>query len=152
MSSKKMMLLKSTEKECIMSEAMSFLGLVATLALAYGCDRWVEALRVRATLPSATASFLWQAGVANLLLAMALITLAWFAIYRAVRSKLVSSVFLLTGLAVTFAVAIEISVVSTLPPLGIVEFFTPNSHVLYTAAFVAIIGVAGFILPRRLNH
>jgi ABC-type transport system involved in cytochrome c biogenesis permease subunit len=131
---------------------MSFAGLAATFALAYGCDRWGEALRAKATQPSATASFLWQAGVANLLLAIALISLAWYANFRASRSKLISSIFLLIGIVVTFTVAIEVSVASTLPPLGIVEYLTPNSHVLYTAAFVAVIGIAGFVLPKQLNH
>jgi ABC-type transport system involved in cytochrome c biogenesis permease subunit len=135
-----------------MSKVISFAGLVAAFALAYGCDRWVEALRENVIQPSSTASFLWQAGVANLLLAIALLALTWYANFEAKRSKLISSVFLLIGLIVTFAVAIEASVSSTLPPLGIVEFLTPNSHVLYAAAFVAVIGIAGFVLPKQINH
>jgi hypothetical protein len=135
-----------------MFELISFVGLLVTFALAYGCDRWVEALRTEATQSSAIASFLWQAGAANLLLGAALLLLAWFVNFRAIRSRLISSLYLLVGLAVTFAVAIEVSVVSTLPPLGVVEFFTPNSHILYTGAFVAIIGIVGFILPKHIKH
>jgi len=135
-----------------MFELISFVGLLATFALAYGCDRWVEALRTEANQSSTIASFLWQAGVANLLLAAALLLLVWFVNFRAIRSRLISLLYLLIGLAVTFAVAIEMSAVSTLPPLGVVEFFTPNSHILYTGAFVAIIGIAGFILPKHIKH
>jgi hypothetical protein len=135
-----------------MFELISFVGLLATFALAYGCDRWVEALRAETAQSSTIASFLWQAGAANLLLDATLLLLAWFVNFRASRGRLVSSFYLLIGLAVTFAVAIEWSVVSTLPPLGVVEFFTPNSHILYTGAFLAIIGIAGFILPKQIKH
>lgn len=135
-----------------MSKIVSFAGLVATFFVAYACDRWVELLRNRSTTQNfAIASYLWIAGAANLLLAIALLLLTWYVIFRAGRSTLVSSVFVLVGLALTFACAIDISVASTLPPLGIVEFLTPNSHVLYVAAFVAVIGIAGFVLPRRIN-
>lgn len=135
-----------------MLEVFSFAGLIATFALAYGCDRWVEALRAEATQPSTIASFLWQAGIANILLAAALLLLAWFVNFRVNKSRLISSLFVIAGLVITFAVAIEMSFTSTLPPLGIVEFFTPNSHILYTGAFVAIIGIAGFILPEQIKH
>jgi hypothetical protein len=135
-----------------MLEVFSFIGLLATFALAYGCDRWVEAVRAQATQSTTIASFLWRAGVANLLLASVLLLLAWFVSFRAGVSKLIPSVFILIGLVVSFAVAIEASVSSTLPPLGIIEYLTPNSHVLYTAAFVAVIGITGFVLPKRLNH
>ena len=134
-----------------MSKIVSFAGMVATFLMAYACDRWVELLRIEATQNFAIASYLWVAGAANLLLAIALLLLTWYVIFRTGRSTLVSSVFVLVGLALTFALAIDISVAATLPPLGIVEFLTPNSRVLYVAAFVTVIGIAGFVLPRRLS-
>jgi hypothetical protein len=134
-----------------MSKIVSFAGMAATFLMAYACDRWVELLRIEATQNFAIASYLWVAGAANLLLAIALLLLTWYVIFRTGRSTLVSSVFVLVGLALTFALAIDISVASTLPPLGIVEFLTPNSYVLYVAAFVTVIGIAGFVLPRRLS-
>ncbi len=131
-----------------MLKAWSIVGLGVAFAIAYGCDRWVESLRTEAAQTLTIASFLWGAGVAHLLLAGVLLLLAWYVIVRADRSKLASSVFALVGLLVTFASAITISAVSTLPPLGIVEFLTPNSYVLNAAAFVAVIGFAGFVLPK----
>jgi hypothetical protein len=134
-----------------MSKIVSFAGLVATFLVAYACDRWVESLRIEATRTFAFAPYLWLAGAANLLSAIVLLLLTWYVIFRADKSTLVFLVFVLIGLALTFASAIELSVTSTLPSLFLVESFTPNSHVVYVAAFVAIIGIAGFVLPRRLS-
>jgi len=130
-----------------MPKIVSFAGLVATFFVAYVCDRWVELLRIEATQNFAIASYLWIAGIANLLLAIALLLLSWHVIFRTSKSTLVSSVFVLVGLALTFASAIDMSVASTLPPLGIVEFLMPNSHLFYVASFVAVIGIAGLCSP-----
>jgi hypothetical protein len=138
-------------KEYSMSKMVSFAGLVATFIMAYAFDRWVEFLRVEASRTFALAPYLWLAGAANLLLAITLLLLTWYVIFRADKSTLVSSVFVLVGLAFTFASTINMSLASPLPSLGLVEFSTPGSHVLYVSAFVAVIGIAGFVLPRRLN-
>jgi hypothetical protein len=135
-----------------MSKTMSLTGLVCTFLAAYACDRWVESLRAEAfNTFNATGTFLWLAGVANILLAIALLLLAWHVLFRSDKSILISAVFMLVGLGVSFACAIEVSIASTLPPLGIVEFLTPNSHVLYVAAFAVVVGSAGLVLPRRLK-
>jgi len=132
-----------------MSKIVSFAGLIITLFVAYACDRWVELLRVEATQNFAIASYLWIAGAANLLLAIAVLLLTWYVLLRVSRSNVVYAVFVLVGLALTFAEAIEISVASTLPPLGIYEYLLPTSHVLAVAALVAVIGIAGLVFPRR---
>jgi len=131
-----------------MSKIASFAGLVTTFIVAYACDRWVEFLQVQAYRSFVLAPYLWLAGMANLILAIALLLLTWHVIFWANKSRLVSSMFALVGLAFTFAAAFNMSLPSPLPA-GIVEFSTPGSHVLYVAAFVAVIGIAGFILPRR---
>jgi hypothetical protein len=95
---------------------------------------------------------MWLASAANLLLAIPLLFLIWYVIFRANRSMFVSIVFVLIGLGITFASAIDISLASTLPPIGIVELLMPNSHLVYVAAFITIIGIAGFGLPRHFRH
>jgi hypothetical protein len=131
-----------------MSKIVSFAGLVITFFGAFACDRWIELMRIETTQSFAIGPFLWISGVANLLLAIALLALAWYVIFRAGRSILVSSVFILVGLTLTFASAIDITVASTLPPLGVYEYLVPTSHVLYAAAIVAVTGIAGFVLPK----
>jgi hypothetical protein len=61
-------------------------------------------------------------------------------------------VFVFVGLALTFASAIDITVTSTLPPLGIYEYLLPNSHVLYAAAIVAVTGIAGFFRSKQPSY
>jgi hypothetical protein len=46
------------------------------------------------------------------------------------------------GWLVMWFMLVVVGIISTFGP-------TPGSHVLYVAAFVAVIGIAGFILPRR---
>ena len=134
-----------------MSKIVSFAGLVATFMVAYACDRWVEFLRVEASRTFTIAPYLWLASTANLFLAMAILLLTWYVIIRANKSTLVFSVFMLIGLVFAFVPAINMSLASPLPSLGMVEFSTPGSHVLYVSAFVAVISISGFVLQRRLN-
>ena len=131
-----------------MSKILSFAGLVITFFGAFICDRWLELLRIETARSFAIAPYLWIAGAANLLLAIALLALAWYVIFRVGKSIWVSSVFVFVGLALTFASAIDISVTSTLPPLGIYDYLVPNSHVLYAAAIVAATGIAGFFRQK----
>ena len=139
-------------EKIIMSKILSFAGLVITFFVAFVCYRWIELLRIEATQSFVIAPFLWIAGAANLLLAIALLALAWYVIFRAGKSILVSSVFVLVGLALTFASAIDITVTSSLPPLGIYEYLVPNSHVLYAAAIVAVTGIAGFFRQKQPSY
>lgn len=134
-----------------MLKAISIAGLLATIALAYGCDWWVDSLHEDANQLPTIAVFLWQAGIANLLLATALLLLAWFVIIRAGKSWLVTLLFILIGLGVTFASPLTILVASTLPRLDIAEALFPDTRIFYTANFIAIIGIASFVFPRKAN-
>jgi hypothetical protein len=134
-----------------MSKIISFAGLVIAFFGAIVCDRWIELLRIETTQSFAIGPYLWIAGIANLLLVVLLMALAWYVNFRAGKSILVSSVFLVIGLALTFAEAIDITFTSSLPPLGIYEYLVPTSHVLYAAAIVAVIGFASLIFPKRLS-
>ena len=134
-----------------MSKIVSFAGLVITFFGAFACDRWIELLRIETTQSFVIGPYLWMAGIANLLLAVLLIALAWFVIFRSGRSILVSSVFVVVGLVLTFATAIDITFTSSLPPLGIYNYLLPTSHVLCAAAIVAVIGIASLIFPKHLS-
>jgi hypothetical protein len=135
-----------------MSKIESLAELVIAIILAWVCNRWIESLRVEATQDFSIASFLWIAGFLYLLMAIVSLLLAWQVIFRSSRSKLVSSVFVIVGLGITFTSAITMSTASTLPPLGIAEFLYPGSLVLFVAAFVAAIGIAAFVLPKRFSN
>ena len=131
-----------------MTTFISLAGLVIVFFLAYGFDRLIMAFQQAASAAFALSSFLWLSGIANLILAGALLLLAWFVIFRAARSRLVSVIFIVLGLTGTFVSAFIFTFFSTLPPLGVYEFLTPYSRVVIAAGLVAVIGIAGLI-PRK---
>jgi hypothetical protein len=133
-----------------MKPAISLAGLTAVLLMAYGFERWSLLLRQRGADTLTLTPFLWLASIANLLLAVALLLLAWFVTNRANRSRFVSLIFIVVGLLITFATAITFSATSRLLPLGIMEYLTPNSRVVYAAAIIAATGIAGLILQGNV--
>jgi hypothetical protein len=131
-----------------MTIIISLAGLVIVFFLAYGFDRLIMTLQQAASAAFALSSYLWLSSIANLILAGALLLLAWFVYFRAAKSKLISVIFMVLGLLVTFASALIYTFFSTLPPLGIAEFLTPYSRVVVVAGLIAVIGIAG-LLPRK---
>jgi hypothetical protein len=132
-----------------MSKIFSFAGLAVSCGIAIGCDRWVKSLRTELSESFNLTSFIWQSGLANLLLAVELVLITWYVLFWANRSRFVATAFLLIGLLVIFSTALGISYRSTIHLSGIDEFLTPSSHVVYTAAFGAALGLAGLVLPIR---
>ncbi len=128
-----------------MTNAMALIGLVIVFILAYGFDLWIAALQRTATTTFAIAPFLWLSSIANLILAGVLLLLAWFVNMRAANRRLIAVIFVIVGLLVTFASALTFTTLSTLPPLGIAEFLTPNSRVSFVAAFIVVVGIGGLI-------
>jgi hypothetical protein len=127
-----------------MSKIISFGGLVTTLIIAYACDLLIELIRVRAFATFVFTPYLLLAGIVNLFLAILVFLLTWYIVFRADKSTLVSSTFVLIGLALIFVPVIVPSLISRVA-------FTPNSHMLYVSGFITVIGIAGFVIPKRLS-
>jgi hypothetical protein len=134
-----------------MTNTIPLAGLVIVYILAYSFDRWIVAFQQTATKASAIVSSLWLSSIANLILVGALLLLAWFVDFRAIRSKLVSATFVIIGSLITFASALIFTIFSTLPPLGIAEYLTPTSRVVFVAASIAVIGIVGLIPQKSHN-
>ena len=134
-----------------MTIIISLAGLVIVFFLAYGFDRLIMTLQQAATAAFALSSFLWLGGLANLILAGALLLLAWFVYFRAAKSKLISVIFTVLGLLGTFASALIFTFFSTLPPLGIAEFLSPYSRVVVVAGLIAVIGIVGLFTRKSLD-
>ncbi len=64
---------------------------------------------------------------------------------------MVSSIFVIVGLLVTFSFAIIFSAKVSLHIGYLLAFLTPNSHLVYAGGFMAAIGIAGFILKPQHN-
>lgn len=135
-----------------MTTIISLAGLVIVFFLAYGFDRLIMAFQQAASAAFALSTFLWLSGIANLVLAGALLLLAWYVNIRAARSRLVSVIFIVLGLLVTFTSALIFTFFATLPPLGIYEYLTPYSQVVVAAGLVAVIGIAGLIPRKSLDN
>ena len=132
-----------------MTKLFSLIGMAATLVIAYGVDWGLKSLAATAQRTFVYEPYLWLAGPANLVLAGALGALAWFVVFRAERSKVVSSIFVIIGLSVTFSFAAIISARGSLRLGDLMAFLTPSSHLVYAGSFVAAIGIAGFIRKTR---
>jgi hypothetical protein len=114
---------------------------------------WTALIGLVATLfrTLAHGSWLWVAGVANLVVAGLLLALAWILHAQPQPRRRVAAVFLVVGLVLTFAAAARFSFSGTFFPLGIAEFLTPDSRIAIVAAFAGALGLAG-VLPQKEGH
>jgi hypothetical protein len=134
---------------------LSFVGLVATFAVAYGFERLVTHMReqVGVTASGALAkSTLWVESIAIVILAAMLLLLAWYVVSRANRDIWVGAVFIIVGLVLTFSVAVEVSLESFWLSDRVMRFAAYNSYGQYVAAFAAVIGIACLVAPRWLRR
>jgi hypothetical protein len=131
---------------------LSFVGLVATFAVAYGFQRLVTHMRVQVGVTASgtlAKSTLWVESIAVVVLAAMLLLLAWYVLSRARRDIWVGAVFIVVGLALTFSVAIEMSLERFWLSDRVMNLAGYNSYGHFVAAFVAVIGIACLVAPKR---
>ncbi len=131
---------------------LSFVGLVATFAVAYGFERLVTHMRAEMGVTASAAlakSTLWVESIAIVVLAAMLLLLAWYVISRANRDIWVGAVFVVVGLVLTFLVAIEWSVGRIWLSDRVMNLTGYNSYGHYVAAFALVIGIACLVAPKR---
>ena len=130
----------------------SLVGLIVTLIIAYGLDRWLAALKKSAEASFNFATLAWGYTATNLIMAGVLLTLSWFVVFRD-RSKFVSSIFLVVGLlfSVAFPNLIFLFPGKTIIPaaslLGRLIYYA-GSNLHFTYAFITIIGVVGLFFKE----
>jgi hypothetical protein len=130
---------------------VSLLGLAVTFALAYGFDKWAILLRRQARETFSSEFYYWFPSISTLLFACLMLALAWFVWFRAIKTRVVSMLYLVIGLLGTFAFPIEFSIHSSPSGLILTGFVLPNSRAVYVSAFTAAIGIAGLVLSK-FNH
>ena len=136
-----------------MSKVVSLLGMVVAFVVAYGCERFVEHLRREFQMTTDIRPFLWFDSVALIILAAAVVILAWYVLFRTSRDVWVAAVFIVVGVGVTIAWAAEMTLgTNLLVPSRIGEFLAPDTYVRYVGALVAVIGIASLAIPRRLRR
>ena len=118
-------------------------------AIAYGLDRWEVVVRRQARENFEFASTLWFASAANLILASSLLALAWLLCFQVSKNQWVSLALVIIGLLATFAVAISFTIQSNSIVQRIPVLLFPDSRVADVSSFVAVIGIARFILFKN---
>ena len=135
---------------------LSIVGLVATLAAAYGFERLDLYMRERLGRTASMAlgkSLYWVESIVPVVLAAMLLLLAWYVVTRANRSLVVGVVFIVVGMFLTFVMATEISLLertTVLQRVGSPVYMDSYGH--YAAAFLTVIGVACLVAPKRLSR
>ena len=131
---------------------LSFVGLVVTFAVAYGFQRLVTHMREQVGVTASgtlAKSTLWVESIALVVLAAMLLLLAWYVLSRACRDIWVGAVFTVVGLVLTFLVAIEWSLERIWLSDRVMNLAFPKFYGHYVAAFVAVIGIASLVVPKR---
>jgi len=134
---------------------LSVVGMVVVFAAAYGFERLMTHMKIQLGVTVSAAlgkgMFLVDA-VAVLVLAALLLLLGWYAVTRLNRDKYVGVLFTVVGLVFTIIVAVEWSLERPALPWWMVELFGPDSYGHFVAAFIAVIGIACLLAPRRLRR
>jgi hypothetical protein len=134
-------------------------GLAFTVAIAYGCDYWIQRLREAASGSFDIRRYHLGVASANFVLAMLLMTLVWLVHLRTSRSVLVAWVYSLVGLCLSLlplALAQAPSAFSFLfaPALRGLRvtllYSRPQSLLIFCGAVILVIGLVG-ILPVNRN-
>jgi hypothetical protein len=133
-----------------MKQALSLLGLVGTLALAFGFDRWLDYLRIDAARTFDVTPNLWAGSLGQLLVAGTLLALAWYMMCHRPKSNSVALVFLVAGLVMTLFPPIYGEVLermlspqdTTILPLSFsLVYLSPGRLLSFAGAAIAAIGV-----------
>ncbi len=132
-----------------MSNLLSYAGLVGVFIVAYVCQHWDNSVYRAASQDFGIERLVWLHNVISLIVAVAVIALAWYVMVRADKSIWVAAGFALIGLGVTFAYAIQVSANSAEVPLFLQDLLGLSGYPHTVGAFVAVIGIASFVLPRR---
>jgi hypothetical protein len=141
------------------TKLVSLLGALAVLAFAYGLDSWVDMMRnslSQSFPPSFQFSFFYaNAGLANLLLAGTLWLLAWYVIFKAEKSGLITSLYIFSGLLATFSLVIYIAIPSPYSqwPINPMPILAPTSHFSIAGGMILLLGIWKLVsksVPARL--
>lgn len=136
----------------ILARAISLTGMVGTLVIAYGLDRWLE---VQKKMAARTLSFMphyWLWVGANLLIAGSLLGLSWLVIFRGDRSKLVASILLIVGSLLALCPALTVtaySAFSVSEPMRLFAYLLPDSLLAHSGAFLAVIGLVSLMSGKQ---
>lgn len=118
--------------------AVTASGMLLVLLAAYGLDRWVGQARAEAAASFRMAPAVRTAVLANLVLALLWLMLAWFAWVTRRHSRLPAFLYLLIG---TVILALPVTAVGGQLPVSLFSLTGPASSVGMTGALLTAIGI-----------
>lgn len=128
-------------------------GMLGILVLAWWFDRLFEFARLGVGPVVYPNPFLWVSAITDWTLAVLVLLLAWFVIFKHGGSALVFLIFLLVGLLMMFALFLEAPFAEFAPlfyqPLAVSLPVSPRSLAFHASAFITIVGVIGLLARRR---
>ncbi len=140
-----------------MRRLLSLVGMLALLLMASGLDRIWEALRVQNSRTFNVTPSIWFAGTLDLVFAGSVLALAWFFLSKAEKSYLASGVFAFVGTLLLISYPMRAAMYSiprgsTFGALFQILAVPPAGYLFHAAAFVAVIGAAGWVRAIKSTH
>jgi hypothetical protein len=126
-------------------------GLILTLALAYGFDRWLASARNAVQARVSVTAYQWAVSLANLLFAVCALGLAWLALRQPGNARRAwAALFLAIGVIVIVLPAPPLWSLGPNVPVSLLYVVQASPHSFFgmAGAFLAVIGLAGLFLPR----
>jgi hypothetical protein len=124
----------------------STLSMLASMAIAYGIDRWLvyqqRVARREMTYPSA---YTWVI-IGGLVLLLVWLVESWFILVKSQRTLAVSIIFIILGLLAFVWYPLELA-----SPFWLMHFYLfpyPVDNLQYSGLFIAILGILTLIIPN----
>lgn len=132
--------------------ALSIIGMMVVLGIAYGLDALMVSL-ARRNSQTFTLSYviLWSHVFGSLVLAATLLFLFWFAFSRVPRSAWIAALYLVVGLFFGFFPVMYYlpAIGSWMPHFFVMVLYSSSSYTPLAGSFIAITGLFMLVLPRR---
>ena len=128
-----------------LNRLIPLLGLLASLALAYGLDQWLYIQSRNARVTSNFAQlYIWDI-VCGLLLIAIWSALAWVTLILSRRSVVVSLIFVALGISVYCYPYFYMA--NWLPGIPFLPYLPLQSTLSFTGLFIAVLGILHLLLP-----
>jgi hypothetical protein len=121
----------------------AYLGLAATLLLAYLLDVGLTLIKTRGVETFVLTPYFWASLVANFVLAFSLLGLFWLTAFRNKLSKTTSGIFIVTGLVLALVPVLSISVPAISLPQVLDNLSDPGARLSLASVFIAVMGIFG---------
>lgn len=125
-------------------------GLIIVLALAYGCDTWVQTLKIiNASTFRFTSILFLSYSLTTLLVAGGLLSLFWILMTKSPRNFWVGLIYLLVGIFIVSGFSLYYLVpIRIWPLLSLQTILKPSSYMFISGGFIGVTGLMLILVPK----